>query len=127
MHTAASILTKATRDVERLAQLQDDSVAARDLAASIRQHVADWERLPSLSVPDLQRLVDAKVRWAHCWTGPSGSWGCSHISPAVCTSAGHFAAGHNMQPHRTGHTQVAGSLCSPLHADCILEGGSTTP
>lgn len=58
------------RDVERLAQLQDDSVEADKLAATIGHQVdffRAWEGMST--VPVLAELVDAKVRWVLCCIG----------------------------------------------------------
>lgn len=74
-------MAKAVRDVERMAQLQDDSVAARDLLASIKLHAADWQRLLPVPAPVVQRLVE--TRCAVCLAAQPVT--CHHADAAAST------------------------------------------
>jgi hypothetical protein len=61
--SAAGLATAALRDLARLVPLDDDdSEAARDLAASIRLKLQEWRELPAFAAPDLQQLMDGQVR-----------------------------------------------------------------
>jgi hypothetical protein len=62
MPTAATVFARAVRNVELLAQMQGDSAAARDLASSIRLQIDKFWGLQRMSVSELQRLADKKVR-----------------------------------------------------------------
>jgi hypothetical protein len=62
MASGLAAALSAARDVERLVQLQGDTVAARDLAGNIRLRLNEWRGIASLSMPELRSLLDVEVR-----------------------------------------------------------------
>lgn len=94
---AAALMTAVVCSLERLAQLQDDSAAAKDLAASIRSQICDWKAQMDVSAAILQRLVDTKVhRVSIAGHRPSSMSACHHTTLPIhnaylylfaCTSA----------------------------------------